>query len=61
MSKLAKQLAYGKAAVGRVYKSGGPIKHDDEAQDKAMVKKMVKAEALTGKKMGGKVKPKKGC
>jgi len=59
MSKLAKQMAYGKAAVGRVYKNGGPIKHDDVKEDRAMVKKMVKPDALTGKKGGGKVK--KGC
>jgi hypothetical protein len=33
--------------------SGGRTKHDDEAMDRALVKKMVKGEALTGKRAGG--------
>lgn len=54
MSKLAKQMAYGKQAVGKVYKNGGAVKHDDAKMDAAQIKKMVKPEAL--KKCGGKVK-----
>lgn len=32
---------------------GGSAMHDDEAMDRKLVKKMVKGDALTGKKMGG--------
>lgn len=52
MSNLAKQLS-GKSQA-KVYAKGGSV-HSDEAEDRKMVKKMVKAEALTGKKDGGKV------
>lgn len=38
------------------FKSGGAVKHDDVKEDRAMVKKMVKPSALTGKACGGKVK-----
>lgn len=34
-------------------KNGGKAKHPDEAMDKALIKKMVKAEARTGKSQGG--------
>lgn len=34
-------------------KDGGKVKHDDEAEDRAMVEKMVKSDAMTGKKEGG--------
>jgi hypothetical protein len=34
-------------------KRGGKIKHSDEAEDKALIKKMVKSEARTGRKTGG--------
>lgn len=39
-------------------KKGGKIKHDDEAMDKALIKKMVKPEARAARKAGGRVKPK---
>lgn len=40
---------------GRTMKKadGGKVKHDDEAEDRAMIKRMVKADAMTGKKDGG--------
>lgn len=53
MGKLAKQLG-GQSQV-KVFAKGGSVKHDDVAADKAIVKKMVKPAALTGKKCGGKV------
>jgi hypothetical protein len=34
-------------------KNGGKAKHPDEAMDKALIKKMVKPEARTGKSQGG--------
>ena len=37
------------------YKKGGAV-HSDEKMDRALIKKAVKKEALTGKKCGGKVK-----
>ena len=39
-------------AAGSPYKKGGMAKHEDVAEDKALIKKMVKAEART-KKFGG--------
>lgn len=48
-----------KAKIGqqvRPYKKGGEVKHDDEAADRALIKKAVKKEALTGKKSGGKMR-----
>jgi hypothetical protein len=39
-------------------KKGGKIKHEDEAMDKALIKKMVKPEARAARKAGGRVKPK---
>jgi hypothetical protein len=50
MGKLAQQLG-GQSDV-KVFKKGGAV-HGDEAMDRAMVKKMVKPAALTGKKCGG--------
>jgi hypothetical protein len=38
------------------YKKGGKVNHDDEAEDRALIKKMVKSEDLTGKKYGGRTK-----
>ncbi len=38
------------------YKKGGSVGHSDEVMDRKLVSKMVKKEALTGKKCGGKVK-----
>lgn len=50
MSKLAQQLSGQTQA--KVFKKGGAV-HDDVKEDKAMIKKMVKPNALTGKKKGG--------
>ena len=36
--------------------SGGKTMHDDEVEDRKLVKKMVKSDALTGKKDGGRAK-----
>ena len=38
----------------RPYKNGGAVQ-DDEAADRKLIKKTVKASALTGKKKGGAV------
>ena len=54
MGNLAKQLG-GQSQV-KCYAKGGAVKHDDAKEDKAMIKKMVKPEALTGKACGGKAK-----
>jgi len=56
MSVLAKTKS-GQAQPGlRAYKKGGAV-HSDEAQDKALIKKMLKAEdKAEGKKCGGRVK-----
>jgi hypothetical protein len=40
---------------GTPYKKGGAVKHSDEAADKALIKKMVKPSARTGKEKGGEV------
>jgi hypothetical protein len=46
---------------GSPYKKGGMAKHEDVAEDKALIKKMVKAEARTAKFGGGGLSaPKKG-
>lgn len=59
MGRLAKVMQ-GQCQSGlKAYKDGGKVmKHTDEKEDKAMIKKMVKPEALTGKKCGGAVKRK---
>lgn len=49
--KAANQKRPGFKHVGG-FKRGGMV-HEDEAEDKAMVRKMVKPDALTGKKDGG--------
>ena len=41
------------AIIGGGRKRGGHVKHEDEREDRAMVKRMVKSEALTGRKHGG--------
>jgi hypothetical protein len=44
---------------GRVHKAaGGKMSHEDEAEDRSLIKKMVKGSSLTGKKAGGEVKTK---
>ena len=52
MGRLAKKLA-GCLQPGQGYKKGGVVKHDDEPEDRALLKKAVKPGALTGKKKGG--------
>ena len=46
-------LKFGVGAPGTPYKKGGMAKHEDVAEDKALIKKMVKAGARTGKAEGG--------
>lgn len=46
-------MNFGVGAKGSPYKKGGMAKHEDVAEDKALIKKMVKPEARTGKKEGG--------
>ena len=55
MGRLAKVIQ-GQAQPGlRSYKAGGAV-HDDEAQDKVLIKKMIDAESKGEKmKKGGKV------
>ena len=54
-------MRFGVGAPGTVYKNGGAAKHEDVAEDKALIKKMVKAEARTAKFGGGGLSaPKKG-
>ena len=53
MSGLAKQLS-GQGQL-KVFAKGGKV-HSDEKMDRALVKKMVKGKALTGKACGGKAK-----
>ena len=48
-------LNFGAGAQGTPYKKGGAVKHSDEAEDKALIKKMVKPSARTGKDKGGEV------
>jgi len=50
--------AKGGTQVMGSYKKGGEAKHPDEAMDKALIKKMVKAEARTGRASGGRTKTK---
>lgn len=53
MGRLAKVMQ-GQSQPGlKAYKGGGSVKHDDTKEDRAMIKKMVKPSALTGKKCGG--------
>jgi hypothetical protein len=53
MGKLAQQLS--KQSNVKCYAKGGAV-HTDEKMDRALIKKVVKAETLTGKKCGVKVK-----
>ena len=54
-------MDFGMGAPGSPYKKGGAAKHEDVAEDKALIKKMVKAEARTAKFGGGGLSaPKKG-
>ena len=46
-------LNFGAGAQGSPYKKGGAVKHLDVAADKALIKKMVKSSARTGKMDGG--------
>jgi hypothetical protein len=46
-------LDFGVGSRGSPYKKGGMAKHEDVAEDKALIKKMVKAGARTGKNVGG--------
>ena len=55
MGKLAQQLS--KQSQVKCYAKGGAV-HTDEKMDRALIKKAVKAEALTGKKCGGAAKKK---
>jgi len=48
-------LNFGTGSSGSPYKKGGAVKHSDEAADKALIKKMVKPSARTGKDKGGEV------
>ena len=47
MGKLAQQLS--KQSQVKCFAKGGMVKHDDEKMDRALIKKAVKPEALTGK------------
>ena len=42
-------------------KKGGKVKHDDVAEDKALIKRMVKPEARTGRKSGSEAMHHKDC
>lgn len=46
-------MNFGAGAKGSPYKKGGMAKHEDVAEDKALIKKMVKPEARTKKYGGG--------
>jgi hypothetical protein len=46
-------MNFGAGASGSPYKKGGAVKHSDEAEDKSLIKKMVKPSARTGKNNGG--------
>lgn len=46
-------MNFGVGAKGSPYKKGGMAKHEDIAEDKALIKKMVKPEARTKKYGGG--------
>lgn len=52
MGTLAKQL--GGQTQAKVFKKGGVVKHDDEAQDKKLIKKMLAQEDKKEMKKGGK-------
>jgi hypothetical protein len=54
MSNLAKVKSNCSQPGFKMYAKGGAV-HSDEKMDRALIKKAVKKEALTGKKCGGKV------
>jgi len=54
MGKLAKAMSGQIQPGAKPFKAGGSV-HTDEAEDRKMIKSMVKKEALA-KKCGGKVK-----
>lgn len=54
MGTLAKQL--GGQTQAKVFKKGGAVKHDDEAQDKKLIKKMMVQEDKKEMRCGGKAK-----
>lgn len=56
MSALAKQL--GGQSQAKCFAKGGKVKHMDEAQDKVLIKKMIRAEEAKEMKCGGKAKKK---
>ena len=49
------RMNFGMGASGNPYKKGGKVEHDDVAADKALIRKMVKPSARTGKEKGGKI------
>lgn len=54
MGRLA-QVTQGQSQPGlKAYKKGGAVKHDDEAQDKKLIKKMLAQEDKKEMKKGGK-------
>lgn len=59
MGRLAKVMQ-GQSQPGlKAYKAGGKVKHDDEAQDRVLIKKMIAQEdkkEKKGMKCGGKAK-----
>ena len=52
---LAKYLS-GKTQQVKPFAKGGSVKHDDEKQDRALIKKIIAAEEKKEMKCGGKVK-----
>lgn len=55
MARLAQAVQGKQIQPGaKPFKKGGAV-HDDAKMDAAQIRKMVKPEALTGKKKGGKV------
>ena len=47
------RLNFGTGTSGSPYKKGGKVAHEDVKEDKALIRKMVKPSARTGKKEGG--------
>lgn len=57
MGKLAKAMSGQIQPGAKPFKSGGKVKHDDEAQDRVLISKMIKQESKVekkGMKKGGK-------
>jgi len=56
MGRLAK-VVQGQSQPGlKAYRKGGAVKHDDEKQDRALIKKMLKQEDKRELKKGGRCK-----